>query len=103
MIPPPPRSTLFPYTTLFRSTAAIRRSGAAAAAVTVVVVPGGSPRRSPAGTVRRPRRRLDRGTGGGLLQPLTVRGARRGRGAGPDPLAVTGLSSPSHDPLSNRR
>src|SRR5207237_6821447 len=27
MIPPPPRSTLFPYTTLFRSRATIRCSG----------------------------------------------------------------------------
>src|SRR5437762_9661755 len=27
MLPPPPRSTLFPYTTLFRSTACIQASG----------------------------------------------------------------------------
>src|SRR3712207_6966091 len=62
MIRRPPRSTLFPYTTLFRST--VRRRGRHP-----------SRRRAPNGTDRRPRRRL--------LPVPTAAAARRGRGRGP--------------------
>src|SRR5947209_13490921 len=59
MIPRPPRSTLFPYTTLFRSRLAARRRQRDRGRRLLARVPQPRPRRQPGGVHRR--RGLDRG------------------------------------------
>src|SRR6266436_10279042 len=75
MIRPPPRSTLFPYTTLFRSAARPERHRASDADCTRV--PGGA--RAGAGGVRR--RRADRAaqSGGGVSAVRDLHAAKAGR------------------------
>src|SRR5688572_31726153 len=61
MIPPPPRSTLFPYTTLFRSPAQCPLAGAARDRLRALPAPEGAPR----ATGRHPFGRRAADAGGG--------------------------------------
>src|SRR3712207_7043855 len=71
MIRRPPRSTLFPYTTLFRSGAGIRRGALRHG----LVRPGG--RRAADGGPRRRRAQLPRGPAAGAGGPLGYRAPGR--------------------------
>src|SRR3712207_7272598 len=75
MIRLPPRSTLFPYTTLFRSPGRLRRPTPRARAVR-----GGRPCRSESAAERRARRRPK--------APCSRAAARRGARAAPPPRAA---------------
>src|SRR5256886_3435420 len=57
MIRRPPRSTLFPYTTLFRSRVARRRAGSRSSRARARSAESAPPRSSPRSCAQRPRRR----------------------------------------------
>src|SRR5699024_12781707 len=81
MIRPPPRSTLFPYTTLFRSP--VRRSAAVGS-------------RDPAQRRRRTPFRRCRPTGRSRTPPLLLHRHRPGRTPGPRRISLTRLRRIQH-------
>src|SRR2546422_262992 len=104
MIRRPPRSTLFPYTTLFRSRAGGRRGGRAPPCEGRPSPCRGSVERSagPRGTRRRGTSRRRRGPRRSFAPAAAARGRFRG-GAGQAPLLGTTLARRAPPPPAHSR
>src|SRR5256885_16066501 len=94
MIRRPPRSTLFPYTTLFRSVAAVRRLVDAIADRHAIAGPGFAG----AGPYRFRRLRIDGHGANGLRGLLVENGLERGAAVRRFPYAPAGCSNVDSQP-----